>query len=146
MARLAAISNPLPNLSWGYSYHRAHRLLREGSFRRATASPEDTADKPDESISLTGAEVLLKQPANVEVIFAQDRMNLIVVTFSQAPAFAGLVAEFKKTFGNPAREKLVDVASEQSEVQWVVRKPAGTVTILATEVPGVVRVTYSLQR
>jgi hypothetical protein len=31
-------------------------------------------------------------------------------------------------------------------VQWAVRKPEGAVTILATEVQGVVRVNYSLER
>jgi hypothetical protein len=73
-------------------------------------------------------------------------MSRIVATFSQAPAFSDLIAELKVAFGSPAREKIVGVASEQSEVQWVVRKPEGTVTILATEVQGVVRVNYSLER
>ena len=144
--RLAAIPNPLPGLSWGDNYHRAHRNLRDSAFLRTRISPEEMANKPEMTIAVSDAEILMKMPANVDVSFAQDRMSRIAVNFTQAPAFTELVASLKKTFGAPAREHLVNVASEQSEVAWTVRKPEGTLSVVATEVQGVVRVAYALER
>lgn len=144
--KLSGIYNPLPSLSWGDNYHRAHRTLRDGTFLRTSTSPADMSDKPDKTITINEATLLLKMPSNIDVIFNQDRMNRIVVTFTQAPAFADLIAKFKESYGKPEREKIVNVASDQSEVQWNIKKPEGTLSVIATEVQGVVRVTYSLQR
>ncbi|HBC85582.1 MAG TPA: hypothetical protein DCZ94_01380 [Lentisphaeria bacterium] len=144
--KLSGIFNPLPALSWGDNYHRAHRTLRDGTTIKTSISPEDMADKPDKTITINEATLLLNMPSDIEVIFTQDRMSQIVVTFTQAPAFADLIGNFKKTFGAPASEKIVNVASDQSEVKWLVKKNEGTVAVTATEVQGVVRVAYSLRK
>ncbi len=143
--KLAGIPNPIPSLSWGDNYHRAHRLLRDSAIVRTSISSEEMADKPDKTITVNEALLLMKMPSNIDVIFNQDRMSQIVVTFTQAPAFTDLIGKFKEMYGKPAQEKIVNVASDQSEVHWTLRKNERTLEITATEVQGVVRVTYSLK-
>ncbi|HCE46584.1 MAG TPA: hypothetical protein DET40_23810 [Lentisphaeria bacterium] len=142
--KLAGIFNPLPALSWGDNYNRAHRSLRDGTIVRTSITPQELSDKPSKTISLKEASLLLGMPSDIDVIFSEDKMSQIAVTFTQAPSFADLVAKCKEAFGKPVREKIVDVASEQSEVQWSVKKTEGTLLITATEVQGVVRMRYVL--
>jgi hypothetical protein len=143
--KLAAVPNPLPGISWGDSYHLAHRTLRDAAAGW-TVSKEDLTSQSDKTITLSDAVVLMKTPASVEAAFAGGRMTRIVVTFAQAPALSDLVSELTRMYGRPSRSRIVSVASEQSEVEWISTSPAGTLTVAATEVQGVVRVTYSLQR
>jgi hypothetical protein len=140
--KLAGIPNPLPDVSWGDSYQRAHRILRDGTMRKASVSPQDLSSKAEKTIAIGADKFLMGMPANVEVLFKGERMTRIAVTFTQAPAFAELVAQFEKTFGAPTAKKLVNTAAEQSEVQWELKKAGGTLSIIATEVQGVVRVAY----
>jgi hypothetical protein len=143
-AAYAGFWNPIPDLSWGDSYHRAHRVIRDGGYLHGAVSAEDFSDAEEKVVTLPNAVILMDMPATLEARFMKDRMRLAMVTFEQAPAFVDLVAALRKSLGAPAREKLMATADQQSEVEWTVRRAEGTLSIIAAEVQGVVRLTCRL--
>lgn len=142
---LAAFWNPVPDLSWGDSYHRAHRLLRDGAYLHGPASPEDFGETAEKTVTLPNAMVLQDMPATVEVRFEADRMRLAMLTYEQAPAYPELVATLRRSLGEPTRSALAAGAFAQSETEWVQRRAEGVLSIVATEVQGVVRIVCQLR-
>lgn len=138
---LAGVPHPVPGLSWGDNYQRAHRALRDSPLTKTAVSPAGQGDGIDCSITVSELDGVWGQPADLDIAFTAGRMHRIAVTFRQAPAFADLLARLRSAHGAAQSERLVAVASEQSEVRW--RLPGG-VTLLATEVQGVVRLVYEL--
>lgn len=143
--RFAMFWHPVPGLSWGDSYHRAHRSIREAAFLMGRVDTEDFRDANRKTITFSDAVFLLDMPATVEIRFDKDRMRLVTVRFEQAPSYNELVALLKRSLGAPAREQLVATADKQSEVMWNVKRENGTLTVLATEVQGVIRLTCTLR-
>lgn len=144
-ASLDGLYNPIPNLSWGDNYERTHRILRDSLFIKASITGNDYSDSAEKSITLKEAEIFSKTPADVDLLFSNDRMKRIVVTFCQAPAFGQLIADMQKQFGAPVSTKLSEGAYAQSEVKWIIKSDSASASVLATEVQGVVRITYVVE-
>ncbi len=142
--KLGRIPYPIPGLSWGDNYQRAHHLLRDSSLVRTGLSPLDTGTGDGSQIEIKELEGVFPQPVNADILFVDGRMTRLVAAFVQAPAFTELVTSLGKIYGQPTSSHLVDVASAQSDVHWDVRAEGGVVQVTATEVQGVVRLTFEL--
>lgn len=137
----AGTPHPIPGLSWGDNYQRAHHQLRDSPLTKTSVSPVEQGDGIDCTITVVELDGVWGQPADVDLAFQAGRMRRLAVTFRQAPAFADLLTRLRTAHGAPDSEQLAAVASDQSEVRWTL---PGTVGLRATEVQGVVRLVYEL--
>ncbi len=144
-ARLVSIPSPLPALTWGDNFARAHRNLRDGSYLHGQIIPADPAQGDQGKIEVSDVEGVFVAPANVEVTFADGTMSRILVTFTENPTLPAVIDRLSEKFGPPTSEALVEDAFKESKVTWKAPFDAGALTVEATEVQGVVRISYTLQ-
>ena len=130
---------PLPDITWGDSYQRAHRALRDSGMGFDTISPKDDTKAKKKTIKLTSALLLRDLPATVELRYEDEWPRSIAAEFEQTPDYRELVAMLKKRLGAPKREKLTDQAFNQSEVEWLQSGDAGQMRVVLTETQGMVR-------
>jgi hypothetical protein len=138
---LAEVPHPIPGLSWGDNYQRAHRALRDSPLTKTSVSPVEQGNGVDCTITVVELEGVWGQAADVDIAYQGGRMRRLAVTFRQAPAFADLLVRLRTAHGAAVSERLAAVASDQSEVRWTL---PGGVSLLATEVQGMVRMVYEL--
>lgn len=144
---LAAIAHPIPGLSWGDNFARAHRRLQQADFARGTLLPATVPGEAPRRITLANVRGVFDKPADVEVQFDETgRMWRLNVTFIESPSFAEVIARLQDRHGEPASKRLVDTAERESRVTWTVRDKAADLSLAATEVQGVIRIRYDLQR
>lgn len=143
--KLAGIWNPIPGVSWGDRYARAHRILRESPIPSTSVTPieQDTSGK--RVITWSDAEAVLDAPAAIELSFQEGVMKRIGVTFVRPPDFGAAVAAYEERFGAPVEKKIVQHQYEQSSVRWLVKGQPATLEILMTDAQGTVKIGYELK-
>ncbi len=131
--------HPIPNVAWSQDYHEAHRTLREAMYVYTSVSKEDASDDPAKRIVVSDAEIasLWSAAADFEVVFKDDRMAEVVVTFKQPPPFADAVDDYTERFGPPAEQQIA-AQYETSSARW--RATADRPSILMTESQGILKI------
>ncbi|QNN23608.1 hypothetical protein HED60_15445 [Planctomycetales bacterium ZRK34] len=144
---LAKVDHPMPGLSWGDNFARAHRLLREATFTRGTLLPTTTTDAEQRRIVLSDTRGVFEKPADVELQFDEaGRMKRLSVTFTENPAFVDVIDRLQRRYGEPVAKHLVDTAERESRVKWTAHADPADLAVTATEVQGVIRIRYDLDR
>ncbi len=131
--------NPLPGLSWSDPYFAAHQILRDGALLITSISPEDNSAKPDKTLTLFNAELLPNSAADIDVVFANNAMSRITLTFTRPLLLADLLNHLEKSLGLPAQRTLVETADKTTTIDW--SKKAG-LSVQLKEAQGVQTVTF----
>ncbi len=143
-AKLVGFWCLVPELSWGDSYARAHRTLRDAAFLKGSITPEDTTANSAKQITVQEARIVLQQPGTLEIKYAGEQLREIALTFDQAPTYGDVEALITQHLGKPLRQNISPTADTQSETEWQQKLPAGTLQVLLTEVQGVSRILCKL--
>lgn len=136
--------NPIPSIKWGDNYAMAHKTIRNSTAVFNSISQEDYSKKSHKEINLTECDKLFfNSTVNAKVIFEDDRMKHIMLEFVTAPSFLDLIKNCEKEFGQPKSKNLVQDAFKESKVSWVKKYSKGNLDIVATEVQGIIRISFS---
>ncbi|HEV7301284.1 MAG TPA: hypothetical protein VGN72_18110 [Tepidisphaeraceae bacterium] len=145
-AAVSKVWHPIASLHWSDSYSAAHQAVRNSTMIMTTISPEDRSDAAAKTILLTEAEALFNLPANLEIAFADDKMQSVIATFSRPPAMADVLEAYSERFGKPTEQKLADVGYASSKVVWTSTADDTRLTVTVMETQGTMTIAFRLAR
>lgn len=84
-------------------------------------------------------------PADIELVFKNERMSKIEVTFTQPPVLTEVITDYEKLFGKPIEKKIATKeAYETSKVRWQIESRGYVLEVTLVEHQGTIGITYEL--
>lgn len=104
-----------------------------------TASPEEGS-----TIRAEDCEALYGKAATLVLRATAGRLRRIEAEFTVPPSYREMVADGLVRWGQAAERRDATDAFAESRIRWRIDTPAGAMTVVFTEVQGVVRAEYAL--
>ena len=103
----------------------------------------DAVTSAGEDLHIANADALFHKTADVDIAFEKGLMKKISATFSQPPELVDVIAAYDKQLGPAIAKTISPGADAPSTVKWVLKKDSLTVNVVATEVQGVLSLSFS---